>query len=108
MVTELLRSPLHDRHVAAGARFGEFGGWEMPLAYPGASAGGGGTVAEHHAVRTAVGIFDVSHLGKVCVTGPGAREFLNAVLTNDLFRIDARLRAVHAVLHRMRAGSSTT
>ncbi|HEX4018373.1 MAG TPA: glycine cleavage system aminomethyltransferase GcvT [Frankiaceae bacterium] len=85
MASELLRSPLHDRHVAAGARFGEFGGWEMPLAYPG---DGGGTVAEHQAVRTAVGIFDVSHLGKLSVTGPGARQFLNAVLTNDLFRIE--------------------
>jgi aminomethyltransferase len=88
MVPELLRSPLHDRHVAAGARFGEFGGWEMPLAYPGASGGGGGTVAEHQAVRAAVGIFDVSHLGKLSVTGPGAREFLNSVLTNDLLRIE--------------------
>ncbi len=85
MASELLRSPLHDRHVAAGARFGEFGGWEMPLAYPGS---GGGTVTEHQAVRTAAGIFDVSHLGKLSVTGPGAREFLNSVLTNDLFRIE--------------------
>jgi aminomethyltransferase len=82
VVSELLRSPLHDRHVAAGARFGGFGGWEMPLTYP------SGTVAEHQAVRNAVGIFDVSHLGKVSVTGPGAREFLNSVLTNDLFRIE--------------------
>ncbi len=56
----------------------------MPLAYAGE---GGGTVAEHQSVRSAVGIFDVSHLGKVSVTGPGAREFLNSVLTNDLFRI---------------------
>ena len=54
----------------------------MPLTYP------SGTVAEHQAVRNAVGIFDVSHLGKVSVTGPGAREFLNSVLTNDLFRIE--------------------
>jgi aminomethyltransferase len=82
VVSELLRSPLHDRHVAAGARFGGFGGWEMPLTYP------SGTVAEHQAVRNAVGVFDVSHLGKVSVTGPGAREFLNSVLTNDLFRIE--------------------
>ena len=82
MASELLHSPLHDRHVAAGARFGEFGGWDMPLAYP------GGTVAEHQAVRGAVGVFDVSHLGKVSVTGPGAREFLNSVFTNDLFRIE--------------------
>src|ERR1700744_3729254 len=81
MVSELLRSPLHDRHVAAGARFGEFGGWEMPLAYPGE---GGGTVAEHTAVRTAVGIFDVGPLGRGWVTGPGARYSLNPVLTNAL------------------------
>jgi aminomethyltransferase len=54
----------------------------MPLTYP------SGTVAEHQAVRNAVGVFDVSHLGKISVTGPGAREFLNSVLTNDLFRIE--------------------
>ena len=71
MVSELLRSPLHDRHVAAGARFGAFGGWEMPLAYPGGP--GGGTVAEHKAVRSAVGIFDVSHLGKVSRDRPGSQ-----------------------------------
>ena len=84
MVSELLRSPLHDRHVAAGARFGAFGGWEMPLAYSGPA---GGTVAEHNAVRNAVGIFDVSHLGKARVSGKGAREFLNTALTADLFKI---------------------
>jgi aminomethyltransferase len=87
MVSELLRSPLHDRHVAAGARFGEFGGWEMPLAYPG-GGGAGGTVAEHQSVRGAVGVFDVSHLGKLSVTGTSTRQFLNTVLTNDLFRIE--------------------
>jgi aminomethyltransferase len=81
MVSELLRSPLHDRHVAAGARFGAFGGWEMPLTYSGPS---GGTVAEHSSVRSAVGIFDVSHLGKARVSGPGARDFLNRTFTADL------------------------
>jgi aminomethyltransferase len=84
MVAPLVRSPLHDRHVAAGARFGAFGGWEMPLAYAGRQ---GGTVAEHQAVRTAVGIFDVSHLGKAWVRGSGARAFLNSALTADLFKI---------------------
>jgi aminomethyltransferase len=74
-------SPLHDRHVAVGATMGAFGGWSMPLSYP------GGTVAEHTAVRTAVGIFDVSHLGKLAVTGPGAAEFVNRCLTADLERI---------------------
>ena len=76
-----LQSPLHDRHEALGAKFSEFGGWLMPLEYP------TGVVKEHTAVRGGVGIFDVSHLGKLVVRGPGAVEFLNATLTNDLHRI---------------------
>jgi aminomethyltransferase len=79
-VTSLLRSPLHDRHVARGARFAEFGGWEMPLQFS-------GVVDEHTAVRERVGIFDVSHLGKATVTGPGARAFVDACLTNALDKI---------------------
>ena len=63
--TDLKKSPLHERHVALGAKFAEFGGWEMPLEYS-------GVVAEHTAVRTSVGVFDVSHLGKATVKGPGA------------------------------------
>jgi aminomethyltransferase len=78
----LHRSPLHDRHVALGAKFAAFGGWEMPLEYA-----GGGVLREHAAVREAVGVFDVSHLGKARVTGPGAADFVNACLTNDLGRI---------------------
>jgi aminomethyltransferase len=81
MPSELLRSPLHDRHVAEQAKFGAFGGWEMPLAYAGP---GRGTVAEHVSVRTGVGVFDVSHLGKARVTGPGAKAYLNTALTADL------------------------
>ena len=76
----LLTSPLNDRHVAAGARFAEFSGWSMPLQYA-------GVVAEHRAVRESVGVFDVSHLGKLTVRGPGAADFLNACLANDLRRI---------------------
>jgi aminomethyltransferase len=76
----LSRSPLHERHEALGAKFAEFGGWEMPLQYS-------GIVEEHNAVRSAVGIFDVSHLGKIVVRGPGAVEFVNATLSNDLARI---------------------
>lgn len=83
-MSTLRRSPLHDRHVALGAKFGPFGGWEMPLEYA-----GGGVLAEHTAVRQAVGIFDVSHLGAVRVIGPGAVSFLNARLTNDLDRVGA-------------------
>ena len=77
---EPLRSPLHDRHAALGAKFANFGGWAMPLQYA-------GVVEEHTAVRTAVGVFDVSHLGKALVAGPGAAEFVNATLSNDLRKI---------------------
>ncbi|HZD98015.1 MAG TPA: glycine cleavage system aminomethyltransferase GcvT [Micromonosporaceae bacterium] len=79
-----LRSPLHDRHVGLGAKFAGFAGWDMPLEYA-----GGGVIKEHTAVREAVGVFDVSHLGKADVRGPGAAAFVNACLTNDLERIVA-------------------
>jgi aminomethyltransferase len=75
------RPTLYDRHVALGAKFAEFGGWEMPLEYA-------GVVKEHTAVREAVGVFDVSHLGKVVVRGPGAADYVNACLTNDLRKIE--------------------
>jgi aminomethyltransferase len=81
---ELLTSPLHERHVAAGAKFAAFSGWFMPLEYAGA-----GVLAEHAAVRNAVGIFDVSHLGKATVAGPGAADFVNRCLTADLGKIGA-------------------
>lgn len=77
----LKQSVLHDRHVALGAKFSEFGGWEMPLQYA-------GVVPEHTSVREAVGVFDVSHLGKLVVRGEGAFEFLNSCFTNDLRRIE--------------------
>jgi aminomethyltransferase len=80
-VDDLLTSPLHDRHVALGATLGAFGGWSMPLTYP------SGTVAEHTAVREDVGVFDVSHLGTLAITGPGAADLVNAVFTADLGRI---------------------
>lgn len=78
----LRRSPLHDRHVALGAKMADFGGWQMPIEYP-----GGGVLKEHTIVRSSVGLFDVSHLGKAAVRGPAAAEFVNATLTNDLRRI---------------------
>ena len=78
--SELLQSPLHENHVGLGAKFAEFGGWSMPLEYS-------GVVKEHTAVREAVGVFDVSHLGKVMISGPGAADFVNASFTNDLNRI---------------------
>lgn len=76
----LRRSALHDTHVALGATFAEFGGWEMPISYA-------GVVAEHASVRDVVGVFDVSHLGKALVVGPGAADYVNDCLTNDLGRI---------------------
>jgi aminomethyltransferase len=74
-------SPLHATHVALGAKMVPFGGWEMPLAYP------GGTVAEHRACRQRAVVFDVSHLGTVRVEGPDAFDHLQHSLTNDLRRI---------------------
>jgi aminomethyltransferase len=79
-MSDLLHGPLDDRHRALGATFAEFGGWLMPVSYA-------GTVAEHTATRNAVGLFDVSHLGKALVKGPGAAQFVNSALTNDLNRI---------------------
>lgn len=80
-MTEPTRGPLHDAHVALGAKFGPFSGWEMPLNYA------GGVVAEHTAARTTVAVFDVSHLGKTVVTGPDAVTFVNSCLSNDIGRI---------------------
>ncbi|GEE03395.1 aminomethyltransferase [Gordonia spumicola] len=79
-MTELLAGPIADRHIALDASFAEFGGWDMPVSYS-------GTVAEHTAVREAVGIFDVSHLGKALVKGPGAADFVNSCFTNDLRKV---------------------
>lgn len=79
-MSELQHGPLEDRHRELGASFAEFGGWLMPVSYA-------GTVAEHNATRSTVGLFDVSHLGKATVRGPGAAAFVNATLTNDLARI---------------------
>ena len=74
---------MYDRHVALGAKLADFGGWDMPIEYP-----DGGVLKEHAAVRETVGLFDVSHLGKLRVSGEGARAFVNAEFTNDLGRIE--------------------
>ncbi|MFT3715512.1 MAG: glycine cleavage system aminomethyltransferase GcvT [Gordonia sp. (in: high G+C Gram-positive bacteria)] len=80
-MTELLAGPIADRHADLGATFAEFGGWNMPVSYS-------STKAEHDAVRTTVGIFDVSHLGNALVAGPGAADLVNRTLTNDLGKIE--------------------
>ena len=76
----LLRTPLHDRHVALGARMVPFAGWEMPVQYE-------GVIPEHLAVRHDTGVFDVSHMGELEVEGPRATELLQGVLSNDLEKI---------------------
>jgi len=73
-------SPLHDLHQQLGGRFTDFGGWEMPLQYS-------GTLTEHAAVRTSAGLFDVSHLGRFSLAGPGAHEIVSRVLCNDIDEI---------------------
>ncbi len=75
----LRRTPLEDEHMRLGAKMGPFAGWNMPIEYVGA-------LKEHEAVRERVGVFDLTHLGKVDVTGPGAVEMLQRVVTNDLSR----------------------
>ncbi len=76
----LNRTPLYEQHRAWGARMVEFGGWEMPVQYS-------GIMEEHHAVRTAAGLFDISHMGRFMVTGPDAEAFLNYVATCDVASI---------------------
>jgi len=79
-VQTLRRTPLFERHAALGARLVPFAGWEMPVQYAGIGD-------EHRAVRTTAGVFDVSHMGQLRLAGEGAREYLQARLTNDLDRI---------------------
>jgi aminomethyltransferase len=82
MAQTLQRTPLHDRHVALGARMVPFAGWEMPVQYE-------GVIPEHRAVRSDCGVFDVSHMGEIEVEGPRAAELLQATLSNDLDKIGA-------------------
>jgi aminomethyltransferase len=76
----LQRTPLYELHCATGARMVDFGGWEMPLDY-------GSQIEEHHAVRRACGIFDVSHMRAVDLHGPASRDFLRRLLANDVDRL---------------------
>src|SRR6185295_5980530 len=76
----LRKTPLHGVHRESGARMVPFGGWEMPVEYT-------GLIAEHMAVRRAAGLFDVSHMGELEVSGPGALAFLQRVTSNDVSRL---------------------
>src|SRR2546423_14601102 len=82
MAQTLQKTPLHDRHVALGARMVPFAGWEMPVQYE-------GVIPEVRAVRNDSGVFDVSHMGEFEVEGPRAPELLQATLSNDLDKIGA-------------------
>jgi aminomethyltransferase len=82
MTEELKRTPLADIHKALGGKMVPFAGWEMPVQYP------TGIMAEHQAVRTGVGIFDVSHMGEFEVTGPDRNAFVNRVTCNDVSVLD--------------------
>src|SRR5215213_363882 len=92
----LKRTPLYDRHVAAGAKLVPFAGWEMPVQYTGIKD-------EHLAVRNHAGIFDVSHMGEIETSGPQAEAFLQRILSNDVTKI-ARHGAQYSVLTREDGG----
>jgi aminomethyltransferase len=85
--TALKRTPLFETHKRLGARLVEFGGWEMPVQYS-------GILEEHRAVRQRAGLFDVSHMGEFRVEGPGALDFLQSLVPNDVSRL-----AVHQALY---------
>ncbi len=92
-----LRTPLYDLHVALGARIVDFGGWDMPVNY-------GSQIEEHHAVRRAAGVFDVSHMCVVDLRGERVREFLRALLANDVARLTRPGKALYSCMLREDAG----
>jgi aminomethyltransferase len=92
----LRRTPLFDRHRAAGAKLVPFAGWDMPVQYEGIRA-------EHVAVRTGAGVFDVSHMGEIETSGPDAERFLQHLLSNDVTKLAER-GAQYSVLCREDGG----
>ena len=91
------RTPLYDRHLALGAKIVDFGGWDMPLHY-------GSQIDEHHRVRQHAGVFDVSHMRAVDVSGSGAREYLRQLLANDVDRLKEVGKALYSVMLNPRGG----
>ncbi|MCP1727457.1 aminomethyltransferase [Natronospira proteinivora] len=85
------RTPLYDQHVALGARMVDFGGWDMPVNY-------GSQIEEHHKVRQAAGVFDVSHMTVVDVEGPGVKTFLRRLLSNDIAKMKQPGRALYGCM----------
>jgi aminomethyltransferase len=92
-----LRTPLYELHVALGARMVDFGGWDMPVNY-------GSQIEEHHAVRRAAGLFDVSHMCVLDLRGARTREFLRNLLANDVARLTAPGKALYSCMLREDAG----
>lgn len=84
-----LRTPLYDQHLAAGAKMVDFGGWDMPINY-------GSQLEEHHQVRRAVGMFDVSHMTVVDVAGSEAQAYLQYLLANDVARLKVPGKALYS------------
>ena len=79
-MSELKKTPLNDYYHEVGAKLVDFGGWEMPVSFTSIKD-------EHIAVREDVGIFDVSHMGEIRITGPDAEKFANYTLTNDVTKL---------------------
>jgi len=86
-----LKTPLYDIHVSAHAKIVDFGGWDMPLSY-------GSQIEEHHAVRRDAGVFDVSHMCVIDLTGERTREFLRRLLANDVGRLTVPGRALYSCM----------
>ena len=97
MSTLLRRTPLHDEHIRLGARLTDFGGWEMPLHY-------GSQIEEHHRVRRAAGMFDVSHMLAIDLRGPPVRAFLRRLLANDVARLVLPGKVLYSCLLREDGG----
>ena len=92
-----LKTPLYDKHIEAGARIVDFGGWDMPVNY-------GSQKEEHHAVRGKAGVFDVSHMTIVDLAGDGAQAFLRHLLANDVGRITEPGKAMYTCMLNERGG----
>ena len=84
-MSELKRTQLYDTHVAAGAELVDFGGWEMPIQYP------SGIIAEHLYTRQVCSLFDVSHMGRLRITGPERKAFLQHVLSSNVSALDLNM-----------------
>lgn len=92
-----LRTPLYDEHVALNARLVDFGGWDMPVQYT-------SVLDEHHAVRRQQGMFDVSHMTLLELTGPDAVPYLQRLLANDVARLSLPGKALYSVMLNERGG----